>query len=250
MNEQELSNNEILVLRLLYSKQLESDTIPSIFFGKEEKERLTDLALLDLDLDKKYRLTDKAIKLIEDGGYIIKYPLSTEEGTVLNYKEVLNQMSPKAARALGLSIVNTEFYKKWGKHNNLTLLNLLQDTISYYRSFDHPVSKIEQYQEDVKTSQSNCDRAIHSEFQKIENFLLIKPIKLGVDSNGKKMKLVKILSKNKAEVIIGDSKESIIININDSELILTSNDKTNIVRQYYLSKSRQPSPSNKDGIVE
>ena len=61
--------------------------------------------------------------------------MHNEEGVVLNYKDVLQSCSLKSAKALGLSIINTQFYKKWGKYNNLVLLKELDQTKDYYRNF-------------------------------------------------------------------------------------------------------------------
>jgi hypothetical protein len=49
---------------------------------------------------------------MEDGGFIVKYPLSNEKGIVLNYNDTLDQLSASAARALGLAVISTELYKK------------------------------------------------------------------------------------------------------------------------------------------
>jgi hypothetical protein len=134
--ENKLSNSEIIVLRLLYSKEIISSEIPEIFFSELEKINLLELELISFnnDLDQ-YELTEKAVNIIETGGYIVKYPMHNEEGVVLNYKDVLQSCSLKSAKALGLSIINTQFYKKWGKYNNLFLFKELEQTNHYYRNF-------------------------------------------------------------------------------------------------------------------
>jgi hypothetical protein len=70
------------------------------------------LGLLNLQSNGLYTLTQKAYTLIEEGGFVVKYPLSNEKGIVLNYNDTLKQLSPNASRALGLAVISTELYKK------------------------------------------------------------------------------------------------------------------------------------------
>ena len=86
--------------------------------NEKTKLNLMNLGLIQLAAPGVYRLTSKGNTTIEQGGYIIKYPMTAENGIVLNFRAILEGYSSSALHALGLSIINTESYKRWGKHTN------------------------------------------------------------------------------------------------------------------------------------
>jgi hypothetical protein len=240
--ENKLTNNEVITLRLLYSNQILSKDIPPFFFGEDEKNNLTDLGLIEIVEDGKYELTEKAITAIETGGYIIKYPLANEDGVVMNYKDVLESCTPSSAKALGLSIINTQFYKKWGKYNNMILLRELEETRDYYRKFEHPIATIEAFRNDIDQAKSRYERAINSELLKIKDFELSKPLRIGITADGKRIELVEIINNKTAKFKIDDS-ELVTANYNtDTDFYLSSQHKHQIIRQFYIMKSK---PSKK-----
>lgn len=237
--ENRLSNSEIIVLRLLYSKEIISSEIPEIFFSELEKINLLELELISFnnDLDQ-YELTEKAVNIIETGGYIVKYPMHNEEGVVLNYKDVLQSCSLKSAKALGLSIINTQFYKKWGKYNNLVLLKELDQTKDYYRNFEHPIAKIESFKSDIDLAESKYEKVLYSELIKIKDFELSKPLLIGITIDGHKIELLKLIDSKTGLFKIGNN-DPMILNTNDNyDFYLSKNHKHQIIRQYYIMKSK------------
>jgi hypothetical protein len=237
--ESKLSNNEIIVLRLLYSKEVISSEIPVSFFSSNERNNLLnlDLIIFNEELDQ-FELTEKAINVIETGGYIIKYPMHNEDGVVLNYKDVLDSCSSKSAKALGLSIINTQFYKKWGKYNNLILYKELDQARDYYRNFEHPIAKIESFKIDIDIAESKYERILQFEMIKIKDFTLSKPLFIGITIDGHKIELLKIIDSKTSLFKIGNN-EPIILNTNDNiDFYLSKNHKHQIIRQYYIMKSK------------
>lgn len=237
--ESKLSNNEIIVLRLLYSKEVISSEIPQTFFSDVEKERLTELDLIIFNKENdQFELTEKAINVIETGGYIIKYPMHNEDGVVLNYKDVLDSCSSKSAKALGLSIINTQFYKKWGKYNNLILYKELEQAKDYYRNFEHPIAKIESFKSDIDLAESKYERVLQSELVKIKDFQLSKPLLIGITVDGHKIELLKLIDSKTGLFKIGNG-EPIVLNTNDNvDFYLSKSHKHQIIRQYYVMKSK------------
>jgi hypothetical protein len=239
--ENKLSNNEEIVIRLLYTQRILSSEIPPIFFGEDEKKNLLELGLITLEEDSEiesYVVTEKAANIIETGGYIIKYPLHNDEGVVLNYKDVLNSCTPKSARALGLSIINTQFWRNWGKTTNMILHKELQDSIDYYRTFDHPISKITSYKNDIDLATARYEKVIDFEFNKIKDFDLIKPIYLGSNVHNQKIELKKIINPKTGLFKIGTT-DDVIVNFDDNnDFYLSKNHKYEIIRQYYIMKSK------------
>jgi hypothetical protein len=237
--ENKLSNNEIIVIRLLYSGQILSTEIPESFFDDKEKTNLMELGLIDHNEETdQFALTEKAVNIIETGGYVIKYPMHNEEGVVLNYKDVLNSCSTKSAKALGLSIINTQFYKKWGKYNNLILYKELEQTKDYYRNFEHPIAKIEAFKADIDTAESKYEKVLQNELIKIKDFELSKPLLMGITIEGHKIELLKVIDSKSGLFKIGDN-QPMVINTNDNiDFYLSKNHKHQIIRQYYIMKSK------------
>ena len=231
-----LTNNEEIVLRMLYSNYYTSKDIPGHFWGPREKDNLISLNLVELHTNGLYTLTEKAYDVLKTKQFIVKYPLSTEGGIVLNYNDTLKQFSPKASKALGLAIINTEFYKKWGKHNNLQLLSLLNQTKFYYRSTAHPISRIEQYRDDIIFAKSNYEQALNIEMRKIKDFSLLKPLHLGFNSDKKWVQLVKIIN-SKTGAFLLDRTENVVKQFSDTDYYLSLNTMHNIIRQYHTAKS-------------
>jgi hypothetical protein len=237
--EDKLSNNEIIAIRLLYSEQINSNDIPESFFDDKEKNNLLELGLIEYNDDTdQFVLTEKAVTVIETGGYIIKYPMHNEEGVVLNYKDVLQSCSAKSAKALGLSIINTQFYKKWGKYNNLILYKELEQTKDYYRNFEHPIAKIEAFKADIDTAESKYEKVLQYELIKIKDFYLMKPLLIGITIDGQRIELIKVIDYRTGLFKIGDN-EPMIMNTNDNiDFYLSKSHKHQIIRQYYIMKSK------------
>ncbi len=244
MDQNKLSNNEELVLRLLYSGKLDSTTIPEIFFGTTEKDTLIRLNLLELTGEGKYILTTKARETIETGGFIVKYPLHNEEGVVMNFVDILNSYSKEALKALGLSIINTESYKRWGKFNNINLSAALKETIQYYNSFGHPLSRIDNYRDEILEAESTYEKALIVELSKIEPFKLVKPVPLGVHANGNTINLIELISPNTGIIKQGTLKMS--VRFSDPQYKLTTYMMHQLLHQYYVVKSK----AAKAAIVE
>jgi hypothetical protein len=236
MDQNKLSNNEELVLRLLYSGHLDSKNIPEVFFGPEEKENLIGLGLLEMQGSGKYILTDKALETLETGGFIVKYPLYNEQGVVMNFVDILNSYSKDALRALGMSIINTESYKRWGRHNNLALFKLLKETINYYDSFSHPLSKLDTAREYIIEAQSNYEKTLLVELAKIAPFKLLKPVILGTHSNGTPIRLIEFVSDK--EGVVREGALEVNISFDDPQYRLTSHMMHQIIRQFYVVKSK------------
>lgn len=226
-----LSNNEELVLRLLYSGQLKSSEIPKIFFGPDERDTLIALKLIMQIDSNEYVLTDTALEVIEQGKFIVKYPLHNEQGVVMDFLGILTSYSKPALTALGLSIINTETYKKWGKYNNVTLLAHLQDTMFYYNSYEHPLKRIAIYQEEIQKAHSNLEKVLTVEIAKIKPFTLSKPVSLGVNNAGETIYLIEYVNVVEGKVLEGQ-KET-IISFTDPMYSLTTFHVQEIIQQYY-----------------
>jgi len=201
MGKDKLTNNEELVLRLLYSNKMKSKDIPVSLFDVEEKDRLLGLKLLTLMPDGYYELTNSAISIIENGGFIIKYPMFSEQGVVLSFAETLKSYSKPALKALSSNILSTKVYKIWGKDNNIKLYEALKDTMKYYDTFGHPLTRAEKYRNNISEAQSEYEKLLLVELSKIEPFKLTKPISLGMQSNGVVAKLIEFIDIDKGVVI-------------------------------------------------
>lgn len=237
MKRHKLTNNEEIVLRLLFSGKMNSLSIPEEFFGEEEKEGLTGLGLLSLNPDATYTLTEKAMEAVASGGFIVKYPLHDEQGVVMNFVDILNSYSNQALKALGKSILSTEIYKRWGKQNNEDLLQALKESAQYYSNFEHPVTTLANYSKETCEAQSNYEREVKKEFSRITLFTLKYPISLGLDSAGNFRFLVEYLGSNKGHVLVGNT--ILLIDFNtDSDYIMTTHVKHAIVEQFYENKSK------------
>ena len=235
MNKSFLSNNEEIVLRLLYSGNLKSSEIPKVYFGEDEKETLVVLKLIMQNSQNEYVLTDSAIEVIEKGKFIIKYPLHNEQGVVMDFVGILNSYSKEGLAALGLSIINTESYTRWGKYNNLALYAALQNTMFYYNSFEHPVARIAIYQEEIQKAISNLEKVLALELAKIKPFTLPKPVSLNVNSTGETIYLVEYINELEGKIRVGTTET--LISFNDPMYSLTNYHIEAIVKQYY-SKNR------------
>lgn len=234
-----LSNNEMIVLRLLYSKQVTSSQIPKVFFDVAEKDNLVSLGLIALKPDNEYVLTEKAINVIETDAFIIKYPLATEKGTVLNYKDVLNNMSSSAARALGLSVINTDFHKKWGKQTNTLLYDKLKETMLYYRDFNHPLSIIYDYEADVIKADEAYSNELHKQLARVDSIVIMEnsDINLVDLTTGETLKLISYHPINKIQVL-NSKKELELIDLEIYDKVrLTDAVKKTIVVKYWKDKS-------------
>lgn len=236
MNKSKLSNNEEIVLRLLYSEQLNSADIPFTFFGVEEKENLIRLKLINLIEKGKYGLTAKAIEIIETGGFIIKYPLHNENGVVMNFVDILQSYSKPALKALGISIINTKSFKKWGKFNNLKLFEELKEVIQYYDNFEHPTNKIKKYHNNIIEAQSIYEKVLIMELAKIASFKLINPLPLNMFYDENPIKLIEF--KDLKEGTIKQGGLEILISFEDPQYKLTTIMMHQIIQQYYVVKSK------------
>lgn len=229
-----LTKEEELTIRLLESNIVSSKQIPIEIFGEKEKAKLQDLNLIQIK-DNEWILTQKAVDLIEEGGFIIKYPLHDGKGNVLNYNDVLNTMSKNAARALGRAIIETMAYTKFGKSINLSLLSELKESKQYYRSKQHPISKIKGVQEDLNEAQSDYERVLDIELSKIKEYDLFNPIKFGI-IDGYKTELVKLINSDR-----GLFKITILNKEEEHDLKgvykLSNYYKFQIITQYWRSKS-------------
>ena len=246
-----LHNDQELILRLLHAHSSEKDheAINARIHKPENYDILLEMGLLGEEQEGDtitFFLTEKGKKLIEEGGYVIKYPLASEAGTVNNYITVLNSLEKSAARALGKSIIKTEVHKRWGKQNNLELLQVLQNTADFYRTFDHPVARLDALSNDISKAESKLDRALVEEMAKIENFSLPKPINLGLNSLNEKVKLVGIEGNGIAIYDVSDAdgaqlKPAVKGNyLTDAKFFIPSYIKKLVIREYYMSKSKQP----------
>lgn len=145
---------------------------------------LINLKLLKLDVDDIVpSITEAGRKLVTGGGYVVKYPLHDQHGNVKNYNKVLESMNKNAAKALGSSILTTEFYKKWGKSNNIELKSAIEDSIKFYRDKEHPISKINNYLLDIQKADGAYQLMLRQEMSKIDTFVLPKRLKLGTYDN-------------------------------------------------------------------
>jgi len=232
-----LSNNAEISLRLLYSGHLKSEEIPNTFFGEEEKQTLVSLNLIAEVAPNSYQLTENGIEVIETGKFIIKYPLHNE-GVVMNFVDILNSYSKEALRALGLSIINTETYKRWGRFNNVTLLEHLQDTVFYYNSFEHPTTRINLYKDEIAKTKSTYEKVLMLELEKIKRFILHKPIRLCVNKDGERVELIEYISIHEAKVKEGE--KEILVSFDDLSYALTSYHIEDIINQYYSTNKNKP----------
>ena len=231
--ENKLSNNEIIVLRMLYSGLIESHNIPKCYFDVKEKDNLCRLDLIELTSSQRYILTKKAINMLTTGGFVVKYPLSTDKGNVSNFKNTLQDMSPKASRALGLSIINSEFYKKWGKNTNYDLYNKIEESIEYYRKFDHPLTRLKSYLLDVEDKIDKYNQVLLEEFDKVINFDLVQPIQIYYNN---RMYLLTRIQNGSKSLTIQYNNESINCKLED--LNLNTKVIHDIIGSYYIYKSK------------
>lgn len=225
-----LSNNEELVVRLLYTNQYDSDMIPSSIFTEGVKERLLDYNLIVLNTDGKYILTGKAKEIIETNGFVVVYPLANEQGVVTDYNKTLESMSNDAIKALGLSIINTRQFTRWGKLVNIMLYNNLISSFEYYRNHEHPIEAISQYKLDVDMAQGRLDRELDKLFRSVKNYRLPKPIKIAmVDEDT--VYLTEIISHIEFKIKVGNKEQ--IVNNAGGLYYISSGVKELIIKGYY-----------------
>jgi hypothetical protein len=115
------------------------------------------------------------------------------------------------------------------------LYDILADTKAYYRNSAHPISRIEQYREDIVNAESNYERALNIELRKIKDFTLTKPLTLGFNSDRQRIQLRRVLNKSEGEFSLDDV--IVIGNLGDDDYYLTNSIKHNIVRQYHNARS-------------
>jgi hypothetical protein len=236
-NDNKLSNNEEAVIRLLYS---ETKTLQEIF-TPQVRERLIDLNLINLKSDGTYNITDKALSIIENGGFIIKYPLSTDTSVVMNFRDTLLNMSKPALKALALSIKNTEVYKQWGKFLITEFYHIFKDSIEYYKTFDNPLTRLDWYKSNIEDTEALYERQVNIEFSSIENFDLTYPIDVRKDDIGRQVTLTKIIDNKTGEFLIAASREPIVVNFDYSNYYLPLSTKHKIIKQYYTSSKKKQS---------
>lgn len=229
-----LGNNEELVLRWLYSGFESSKSIPQHFFGEKEKENLLQLKLISLDSQGFYHLTPKAVEVLENRGFIIKYPLHDENGVVMNFVSILNNYSDKALRALGLSILSTESYKRWTKKVNNKFFEALKESMHYYNSKEHPLTRLDIYHKAALEAETIYISVLDAEVAKITPFKLANPILLG-HQDGKEVKILEVTDSNEYTVQKGDIAMS--YSQGNSGLIMTSVVKMQLIRQFFAYKT-------------
>ena len=243
MENQKLDNKEEILLRVLYeyTEGIPRDLHASIFTENSERS-LIDLGLVE-EIQQEgqviARLSEKGMKLVEDGGYIIKYPLASESGSVSTFLNVLSSMEPTAARALGKSIIASKLHVKWGKQVNLELFEILVNTIEYYRTFIHPVARLDELSNDISKAESRLEKELISEMAKIEEFTLPRSINLGLNSQNERTSLVGIIGNNLATFNV-NGKEEVGNYLLEAGFYLPQYIKKLVIREYYISKSKQP----------
>lgn len=238
-----LSVKAEIIIRMLYLGFPSKDLPPDVF-NEREKEHLIALKLITLSTQG-WILTKKAITAIETGGFIVKYPLTTEKGVVLNFIEVLNSYSKDAAKALGLSVLNTRIYERWGKDINNTLYDVMKNTQDYYASHMAVSTRMDTYLDRVRAAQSDYEKLLDTELDKIEQFKLLKPIKLGLNGTGNVMLLTEYISPK--EGILGNTGLKLPVPLDDPKYALTTYMKHELISQYYVHKSRKNQQRNFNG---
>ena len=234
-----LTDKEEIVIRMLNMGKLSKD-IPADILDKETKDRLLGLDMIGLNTPGNYILTKKAVGVLETGGFIVKYPMTTEDGVVLNFNRILTGYSTDALKALGLSVINTGAYKRWGRYNNVALYSIMKDTMAFYAKFDHVTTRLSSYLSKILEAQSDYEKILNVELSKISNFKLLKPITLGTkSSNGSPIILTEFISPK--EGIVGGGSMGIPILFDDPEYTLTPYMKDDLIRQYHSYKSKQTS---------
>jgi len=224
-----LSKSAQTVLLLLDHK-LVTAVIPKSILTKEVEKELLEFDLVTKEGDDLI-LTKKSHDVINNNAYIVKYPLSSEDGKVSNYNDVIKGMHRNAANSLGLAIVNEELYKKFSKFTNTKLQKQLEQAEYYYSLSDHPNERIRKTKIKVRAAQELEMLVIDEEFSKISNFELSKPILLGYNDARKEISLTQIKD---GKLILNDGTELYASQLNRLNYIM----KDRIVKQYYSSRKK------------
>jgi hypothetical protein len=122
------------------------------------------------------------------------------------------------------------------------LCDILGETKEYYRNSAHPISRIEQYRDDIVIAESNYERVLNVELRKIKDFTLFKPLTLGYNSDRQRIQLKRVLNKSEGEFSLDDD-IVVIKNFSDNDYYLSNNIKHNVVKQYHNARSN-PKLSN------
>lgn len=155
---------------------------------------------------------------------------------------ILNNTSD--ARAVGEKIIKDELYKKWGKSNNIKLLKILQESIDFYRTKIHPTSRLDEYNLDVSRAISKYYTVVDEECFKINNYKLVKPVKV-YSNNTYRFELLEIKDKDNWYFVKHENKtgkkekfKGTINGNKEHKFVIDGIVKVNLVNNYYRFKSQ------------
>jgi hypothetical protein len=248
-----LSIAESTLLQLVYLKT-PSNYIPDQCWSDENIDELGKLQLIteshDANGDILLDITDKGRRVVENGEYIIKYPLADDSGTATSYNDTLMSMTSNAKQALAAAMIATGFARGIGFKMVHRLHDHLMDSVEYYiTNRDNPMSAIYALEQMERIAYSKKDTFINMVFDTIEPFVLSNPIKYyvpsGIDPDttdvterAKIVYLIQVTSPN--EILCSSSSV-----IDRRTTAITPSIKIDILKQYFDGLSRFNNPALK-----
>lgn len=202
------------------NKVIKNDGVPKELF---------DLGLVCYESDGNAYLTDKAKSVVEQGSFIIKYPLSDERGVVANYNTTVKTMSGDALNALVLAMMHEDCFKRISKNVNGLLLQQMQACEDYYRSkIPQTVARLTKYKQDIDNSTARYEAVLMTELAAISNFTLPTPIlKFVPNDTGNPVYITHVINDTRFKLSNGK-----VLDLDQPGSYLSQEEKFQIIKQY------------------
>lgn len=218
-----------VILRTMHLLKCRYQALSTDIAPDEVPQELLDLGLLTTSLDGDIHLTDKAISVVEQGSFIIKYPLSDERGVVANYNTTVKTMSGDALNALILAMMHEDCFKRISKNVNGLLLQQMQACEDYYRSkIPQTVARLTKYKQDIDNSTARYEAVLITELAAISNFTLPIPIlKFVPNDTGNPVYITHVINDTQFKLSNGK-----VLNLDQPGSYLSQEEKFQIIKQY------------------